>query len=201
MNGDHQSGERGEDMEDREIVELYWKRDEAAIRETAQKYGGYCYAIAYNILRNAEDAKEGVNDAYMNAWNSMPPHRPEALSAFMGKVTRFVCLKRWRAFRAQKRGGGESALVYEELSDCIPDATEIDSAMQAREIAKVIDHFLETLPAVQRRVFVCRYWYFDSVASIGERFGFSESKVKSMLFRLRMKLMNRLKKEGILIEN
>ena len=103
-------------MEDSEIVALYWSRSENAIQETAEKYGRYCYSIAYRILSNRQEAEESVNDAYLNAWNSIPPHRPAFLSTFLGKITRYVCLKKWRDQRTKKRGGGEIALVFEELS-------------------------------------------------------------------------------------
>ena len=125
-------------MEDKYIVDLYWERDEKAITETAAKYGRYCYSIAFNILSNTEDAEESVNDTYLNAWNSMPPHRPTILSTFIGKVTRFVSLKKWREKRTQKRGGGNIDLAYEELSDCIPADTgideELENAMIVREV-------------------------------------------------------------------
>ena len=187
-------------MEDKDIVSLFWDRNEAAIHETAQKYGKYCYSIAFNILHSKEDADESANDTYLNAWKSMPPHRPANLSTFLGKITRFVALKKWREMRAQKRGGGETALVYEELSACIPADDDIDSEMEAKELGTLINAFLDSLPTTERRVFVCRYWYFDSISSICDQFGFSESKVKSMLFRIRTKLLSKLKKEGVYIE-
>lgn len=190
----------GEAVEDREIVALYWKRDETAIAETTARYGNYCYSIAYNILHNKEDAGECVNDTYMHAWNSMPPHRPENLATFLGKLTRCICLKKWRDLRAQKRGNGEILLAYEELSACIPAKGDIDSELETKEIAAVIDDFLRTLPSVQRKIFICRYWYFDSIKAISGQSGFSESKVKSILFRTRAKLRLRLKKEGIYVE-
>lgn len=187
-------------MEDKDIVALYWERNETAVKETADKYGKYCYSIAFNILHNKEDADESVNDTYMNAWKSMPPHSPAVLSTFLGKITRFISLKKWRDMRTQKRGSGEAALVYDELSDCIPAEQDINAELEAKEIAEIIDKFLAALPATERRVFVCRYWYFDKISSISEQFGFSESKVKSMLFRTRSKLLSRLKKEGVYIE-
>lgn len=188
-------------MEDKTIVELYWERDENAITETAAKYGRYCYAIAFNILSDAEDAKESVNDAYLNAWNSMPPHRPAFLSTFMGKITRFVSLKKWRERRTQKRGGGNVDLAFEELSDCIPANTMPDAELESKELAKMINAFLDELPVHEQKVFICRYWYFDSVSAISKQFGFSESKVKSMLHRTRKKLRSKLSEEGVIIEN
>ena len=187
-------------MEDKEILTLYQNREEAAISATAQKYGNYCFSIAYNILYNKEDAEESVNDTYLSAWNSIPPHEPAVLSAFLGKITRYVSLKRHRDKQAQKRGGGEIALAYEELADCIPAKHDIDAELEAKEIALHITAFLSALPATERRIFVCRYWYFDSIAAICRQFGFREPKVKSILFRTRTKLRNKLKKEGVIIE-
>ena len=187
-------------MEDVEIVELYWKRDEAAIRETDTRYGGYCRAIARNILQNPRDAEEVLNDTYLHAWNSMPPHRPAVLSAFLGKLTRYAALKRWRDARAQKRGGGETALVYEELSDCLRGGESVELRLEGMELARSIDRFLSAQPATARRVFVCRYWYMDSTADTAAQFGFSQSKVKSLLCRTRGKLRNHLIKEGVYFE-
>ena len=186
-------------MEDRDIIALYLERNQEAIAETEKKYGRYCYSIAYNILYNTEDAKECVNDALMNAWNSIPPHRPDVLSAFLGKLTRYVSLKKWRYARTQKRGGGEIALAYEELSDCIPGGKSAEEEVQEKELAKMIDCFLDELPAIERRIFICRYWYFDDIAAISKQFGFSNSKVKSMLYRTRKKLLRRLTEEGVFI--
>lgn len=187
----------GKKLEDKDIVTLYWERNEHAIAETANKYGNYCYAIAYNILSNEEDAKESVNDTYMNAWSSMPPHRPIILSTFLGKITRFICLKKWRNSRAQKRGNGDLSLIYDELSECISSGENIADELESKEIASIINGFLNTLTSTDRRIFICRYWYFDSISSISRRFGFSESKVKSTLYRTRNKLLNKLKKEGV----
>ena len=172
-------------MEDGDIIALYLERNQKAIAETEKKYGRYCYAIAYNILCNAEDAEESVNDALMNAWNSIPPHMPSILSAFLGKLMRYVSLKKWRYARTQKRGGGEIALAYEELSDCIPGSKSMEEELQEKELAEIINCFLDELPAAERHVFICRYWYFDDISTISKQFGFSSSKVKSMLYRIR----------------
>ncbi len=184
-------------MEDSKIVALYWARDERAIAESAAKYGAYCRAIAAGILRDQRDAEESVNDTWIGAWGSMPPHKPERLSAFLGKITRRVSLKRHREKNAQKRGGGQVEPALEELSECV--GATVDEALEEQELARLIDAFLDGLPDTEQRVFVCRYWYLDSVADIAERFGFSESKVKSMLHRTRGKLRDRLEKEDILI--
>ena len=169
-------------MEDKKIIELYWDRDESAIVETQKKYGNYCYSIAKGILRQREDAEEVTNDTYAGAWNCIPPHRPEILRTFLGKITRHLSLKRIREKMAQKRGCGEAELVLEELEECIPSASRVEQTMEEKELAEILNSFLEKLPVTQRRVFVCRYWYFDSVEDIAKHFGFGQSKVKMMLF-------------------
>lgn len=123
-------------MEDSRIVELYWVRSEAAITETSKKYGKYCYAIAYNILSNAEDADESVNDTYFDAWNSMPPHRPSILSTFLGKITRRISIDKWRGRTADKRGGGEIVQALDELADCVPSGHSVEHEAEAAELKK-----------------------------------------------------------------
>jgi RNA polymerase sigma-70 factor (ECF subfamily) len=186
---------RGEAIEDNCIVELYWARSESAVLETSLKYGKHCYAIAYNILFNAEDADESVNDTYMGAWNSMPPHHPSVLSTFLGKITRRVSLNKWKERRCDKRGGGELELALDELSDCISSSDDIQQAIEVRELSNAINSYLLTLPETERNV-VCRYWFFSSIIEISEKFSFSQSKIKSMLFRTRGKLHDYLQKEG-----
>ena len=183
-------------MEDRQIVDLYWDRKEKAIEESAARYGPYLYRIAFQILGIREDAEECVNDAWMDAWNAIPPHRPEILSTFLGKIVRRIALDRLRKRRAEKRGGGEAELVLEELEECVSGEKSVEDEILEREQAAAIRRFVERLPETERKVFVCRYWYLDSVASIAERFGFSESKVASMLLRIRKKLRKQLQKEG-----
>ena len=186
----------GESVEDKKIVDLYWCRDEKALTETAKKYGKYCFTIAFNILTNSEDAEESVNDSYLNAWNSMPPHRPEMLSTFLGKITRFISLKRWRQRNTQRRGSGEIAIAYEELSECIPSKTNIYETLETREIAKIVDLFLDELHITEQKVFVCRYWYFDSVSRIASRFQMTENNVSVTLNRIRVQLREYLLEGG-----
>lgn len=185
-------------MEDSKIVALYWARSENAIAETSSKYGRYCYAIAYNILASTEDAEESVNDTYMDAWNSMPPYRPSILSTFLGKITRRISIDRWRKSRAKKRGGGEVILVLEELSDCLSSSADTEQIIEAKELSRAINSFLSALSENERDVFVCRYWLLASVESISQRFNFSQSKTKSMLFRTRGKLNKYLHREGLI---
>lgn len=184
-------------MEDARIVDLYWARSETAIDETSAKYGKYCYAIAHNILANAEDADESVNDTYLAAWNSIPPQRPSVLSSFLGKITRRISIDKWRTRNAEKRGGGEIILALDELSDCVPSSRNVEQEVEAALLGKLIDNFVMSLPITERRVFICRYWYLDPIASICQQFGFSQSKVKVMLHRTRNSLRYYLEKEGV----
>ena len=186
-------------MEDKQIVALYLQRKEQAIDETAAKYGNYCFSIAHNILNNREDAEETVSDTYVGAWNAIPPHRPANLGTFLGKITRRLAIKRWQASRTAKRGGGEMPLVLEELAGCIPADSDPEREMETAELSRILNRFARELPGTERNVFVCRYWYLDSVADIAKRNGFSQSKVKSMLSRIRKKLLTYLEKEGITV--
>lgn len=186
-----------EKMDDNQIIELYINRNEKAIQCTSEKYGNYCFSIANNILHNKEDSDEVVNDTYMGSWNSIPPHKPHNLSTFLGKITRNLSLKKWRHLHAQKRGGDEVLLAYEELSYYIPDENDLNKQLETQEISEIINKFLETLKETERKVFVCRYWYFDSISKISKQFSFSETKVRSMLYRTREKLAAALKKEGV----
>ena len=186
-------------MNDSQIVALYWARDEAALSESAVKYGAYCRTIAWNILHSDEDSDETVNDTWLGAWNAMPPHRPSVLSTFLGKITRRLSLKRWRSNEAQKRGGGETALALDELMDCIPNGKSIDERLAAEELARVIDSFLASLPAAERQVFVRRYWYMAPISEICKQYGYSKSKTESMLYRTRKKLLMKLTAEGVFL--
>ena len=183
-------------MEDEKIVELYNSRDESAISETARKYGNYLFSISFHILSSREDAEECVSDTYRGAWNAIPPHCPAVLSAFLGKLTRRISIDRWRRRSADKRGGGQTALALDELADCVSGDGEVTDELERRELAKEISLFLSELPDTERRVFLRRYFYLDSVREIAEKFGFSKSRVSSMLFRTRKKLRERLEKGG-----
>lgn len=183
-------------MDDRTIVDLYWRRSEEAITQTDTKYGRYCYSIAYNILSNQEDAEESVSDTYMAAWNQLPPNKPSVLSTFLGRITRNISISRWRSRSAQRRGGGEMTVTLNELEECVSNRQSIENDYIAKEALDVLNGFLESLPDIDRVVFMRRYWYLDSIANIAASFGFSQGKVKSMLHRDRMKLKTLLQKEG-----
>lgn len=183
-------------MEDERIVELYWARSESAIRETETKYGSYCGRIARNILGNAEDAQECLNDTWLAAWNAIPPHRPSVLKPFLGAITRRIALTKQRDSLRLKRGGGEAALALEELEDCVPSDESVEEQFEAKELEAAISRFVGSLPDTERRVFILRYWYVEPIDTICLKSGFGRSKVKSMLLRTRKRLGEYLKKEG-----
>lgn len=174
-------------MEDQEIVRLYLDRDTAALSETAIKYSNYCHSIAKSILGSAEDAEECVNDAYLRAWNSIPPHRPNALSAYLGKLTRNLAFDRFRKQSADKRGGGEAALVLEELSECVSGTDSVEQEFDRKEFVQAINDFLNSLPQKKCRIFLCRYWYAYSIPEIAEKFGITEGNASVTLNRIRAK--------------
>ena len=183
-------------MDDAKIVQLYWDRNEQAILATADKYGNYCASIAKNILGNHEDAEECVNDTYLNAWNSMPPHRPSILSTFLGKIVRNLSIKRYKHNTADKRGGGQATVVLDEIAEFVSDADSVEQEIDRKELATAIDRFLDRLPADKRNIFICRYWYFDSISDIANRFRMTENNVSVTLNRLRLKLHNYLLERG-----
>ena len=183
-------------MEDARIVQLYWERNEQAISATADKYGAYCASIARNILGDPEDVEECVSDTYLRAWNAIPPHRSQILPAFLGRITRNLALNRYRHSRADKRGGGRLPAVLEELS-FVTGGEDAEQALDRREVVDAVNSFLAGLPARKRTIFLCRYWYLDSIAEIGARFGMTEGSVSVTLSRLRRKLRDHLLERGI----
>lgn len=186
-------------MEDSRIIELYGQRDERAIAESNAKYGQLCTRIAMNILDNAQDAEECVNDTYLKAWNAIPPARPARLGAFLAKITRNLSLDRYRASHAAKRGEYLFEESLDELGECIPagEHARPDAEAEARRIGECITKFLGRQTPDARDIFICRYFYADPIEKIARDFGFSESKVKSMLHRTRQKLRKYLESEGI----
>lgn len=187
----------GELLEDEKILDLYWSRSESAIRETDIKYGPYCRTISMNILHSPQDAEECVNDTWFNAWNTIPPQRPGKFAAFLGKITRNLSLNRFKRDHTEKRGMGQTPLVLAELEGCLSSFQTVEQAIDEKIVTESIDRFLESLSPVKRKIFVCRYWYLSPVRDIARQYGMSESKVTSILFRLRGKLKVHLEKEGI----
>ena len=164
-------------MDDLCILELYAERSEAAVRQTDEKYGRYCRRIAYDILQSDEDAEECVNDAYMRAWNSIPPKKPENLRTFLGKMVRNLAL--------------------EEMEECVPSASDTEQSVDGALLSQLLNDFLAGMKPEARNIFMRRYWYLSSVKDIAAEFGFSESKVKMSLHRSREELKKFLIKEGV----
>lgn len=186
-------------MKDSEIIELYWSRNEAAISATVHTYGNYCHAIAYNILQSHEDAEECVSDTYWSAWKSIPPHKPANLSTFLGKITRNHALNRWKMQHVQKRSGTQTALALEELNDCISDTSGIEQVLDEKELVRGIEQFLYAQNKTERNIFIGRYWHLYSIADLAKAYKMSQSKVASLLFRMRKKLKVYLEQEGIML--
>ena len=184
-------------MDDSKIVDLYWVRSEEAITETAVKYGTYCRTISFNILANANDADECVNDTYMKAWNSMPTHRPSHLAPYLAKLTRWLSINRLREDNSLKRGGGELPLILDELAETLDSGMDTEKELELRELNREIRRLLDTLDKPERDIFLGRYWYAASIAELSDKSGFTESKIKSMLHRTRKKLLDQLKEEGL----
>ena len=184
-------------MTDEKIVELYWDRDESALEESNRQYGRYCYSIAYNILSNREDSDECVNDTWLKAWKAIPPQHPNKFSLFVGRITRNLAFDRFKAQKAQKRGGGEFMLVLEELDECIPSEDNVENIVLDEDLNNIINSFLHTLPERERNIFLARYWYSNPLAEIARQFFMKENNVKASLFRSRKKLKTYLEKEGV----
>lgn len=183
-------------MDDSWIVKMYWDRNQDAIPATSEKYGAYCTTIARNILESEEDVEECVNDTWLGAWNSMPPHRPNLLSAFLGKITRNLSFNRHKRNGAEKRGGGELPLVLEELGECVSGRESVEGEVDRKELLEAINGFLARQSPQNRAIFVCRYWYADRVKDIAARFGMTENHVSVTLTRLRRRLLECLTKGG-----
>lgn len=186
-------------MRDIEIIELFWRRDETAIAATADTYGNYCYSIAYNILYNNEDAEECVNDTWLNAWKSIPPQRPNRLSTYLGKITRNLSFDRYKLLNAQKRGSGQVELALSELEGCLPSSLDVDLIIDEMVLANAIDSFLRGQPQAERKIFIGRYWYLYSIRDLAIAHHMSESRVASLLHRMRHKMKVFLNKEGVFL--
>ena len=180
-------------MDDLRIIELFFARDESAIAETAEKYGNYFFKIAHNVLNSPEDSEECVSDAYLRAWNSIPPNRPRSLRAFIGTIVRNLALDRYDKNNAEKRSG--TAIAIDELSECLPDGSRRES--DTDELKNAINSFLESLPKQTRIIFMRRYWYLSSISEISKDMGMTEGAIKVLLHRTRKKFKAHLEKEGI----
>lgn len=184
-------------MDDSQIIELYFERSEDAIKKTKIKYGNFCFRIAQNILKSKEDAEECENDAYLRAWNSISPRKPAVLKSYLGKIVRNLALQRYEYYSAKKRNA-ELEIAFSELEECVVGSRSVEGQYDAGDLGRAVSRFLHTIDREPRILFVRRYWFTDSVKEIAARFGISESKVKSSLFRTRNKLKVYLQKGGFL---
>ena len=183
-------------MTDEKIIELYFARSENAIKKTDEQYGKYFRYIAKSIVNNEEDAEEIVSDVYLKAWNQIPPETPRFLKAYLGKIARTLAINRLEMRTAEKRGGREYDIVLDELHE-LREGENGDDIHDRMALRDAIQRFLTAQPIHARRIFIRRYWYMSSIAEIAEEYGFSESKVKMMLMRMREKLKSYLAEEGI----
>lgn len=183
-------------MEDIQIIELYWRRDEEAIRETDTKYGGFCHRIAMNILHSFQDSEECVSDTYGRCWDTMPPQRPLSLRAYLGAIIRNLSISRYRASHAQKRFGGMEVLLS-ELCDCVPAPDSVQRTVEAGELSELISGWLERLGEEDRALFVRRYWNGDAVKDLAHELGVRPNAMTKRLLRLREDLRRSLEKEGV----
>ncbi|MCI9176552.1 MAG: sigma-70 family RNA polymerase sigma factor [Lachnospiraceae bacterium] len=182
-------------MEDSRIIDLFFERSEQAIAELSKKYGAVCNRVAGNILRNSLDVEECVNDAYLGAWNTIPPRRPEPLLAYLCRIVRNLSITRYHANTAAKRNSFYDAAL-DELEECLASAKTVETEISAKELSDLLDRFLGTLDRENRIMFVRRYWYSDPVSSIAAAFHMSSNSVSARLSRIRTKLKKFLKKEG-----
>ena len=183
-------------MEDRQIVELYWQRDENAIRQSEEKYGHDCFRVAYRVLYDRDDAQECVNDTWLTAWQKIPPERPNILKYFLLKITRLLSINRLRVNTAEKRGGNAYDVTLNELENVLSDSTTPEQEVNAEILKEAIQSFLKGQKAEARKIFVRRYFFFETTKEIAEMYGISENKVSVTLNRTRNKLREYLGKEG-----
>lgn len=183
-------------MTDEKIIELFFQRNEVALKETSKKYGAYCFKIANNILNNREDSEECLNDTWMKTWDSIPPTRPIHFNLFLAKIVRNLSFNKYKSKHTYKRGRGEIALVLDELEECIGGRSDVEKNYIEKELSETINKFVRALPEREGNVFIRRYFYSDTIKGISNRYHISENNIRVMLNRTRKKLKIRLEKEG-----
>lgn len=187
----------GDNMEDAQIVDLYWERNEYALIKTSEKYGKLCFSVAFNILNNHEDSEECVNDTYLEAWEAMPPHRPNFLSAFLAKITRNNAIIRIRFLNRKKRKSIQTDILLSELDECLPSDKSAEDKFDETYVAEIISKYLYSVSQNKAAIFVFRYFFCYSIEDLSAKTGYSQNKITSMLFRMRNELKNQLEKGGI----
>lgn len=177
-----------------DIIELLERRDERALELLRESYGGYCHAIVLRLLGDEQEAEEALSDVWMQVWSSIPPARPRHLKAYLAKTARNIAINRIRRDCAAKRSG--TTVMLDELAECIPDRSWEDRA-RSEEVRDALNAFLHSLPGEERKIFVRRYWFGETVPEIAREFHHSESRVTSLLHRLRKRLKKHLEQEGL----
>ena len=183
-------------LADEKIIELFFERSEQGIRELDNKYGKLCHTLSYNIVNNRQDAEECVNDAYLGAWNAIPPARPDPLLPYIARIVRNLSLKLYWRKEAAKRSS-RYTIALEEIEACIADQKTTEEELEAKELARIIENFLDTLPPRDRVIFLRRYWFSDSYKDIAQFVGLSEKNVSVRLTRIRKKMKQYLKERGV----
>lgn len=184
-------------MEDEEIVQLIWDRKEQGLKCLSAKYGNYCFTISCRIAGNEEDAKECVNDTWLNVWNSVPPNRPVNLTGYLAKLVRNISINCYNKKHAIKRGGGNMEMALEELSECVAGRDRVEEHLELKMVADVIADFLNSQDKTKRWIFLQRYFYLAGIKEISEELGIKEGTVKSILCRMRRQLKKWLEKEAV----
>ena len=185
-------------MNDKQILDMLWQRDEKAIDAMQQQYGKYCRYVAMRIVEDEQDADEILNDTWLTAWNNVPPQQPEPFKAYLGALCRNHAIDRYREKYAQKRTG-QTALCLDELAECVPDnGSTLDAAAQIH-LRDTLNAFLSSLPQKTRRIFLGRYWYNTPLSELANTYGMRENAVANLLLRTRKKLKQTLEKEGFFV--
>lgn len=185
-------------IDDERIIELFFERSEEAIHELGNKYGKFCHRLSYNIVNNRQDAEECVNDAYLGAWNAIPPEKPDPLLTYLCKIVRNISLKLYYRKGAAKRSSTYT-IAMEEIEACIASPNTVETEFEARELARIIESFLDTLTVENRVIFMRRYWFSDSCKEIAEFVGLTENNITVRLTRIRKKMKKYLTEKGVFI--
>ena len=183
-------------MDDKQIIELYFERNEQAIKETQNKYGAFCHRMAMNILGIHEDAEECVNDTYYSVWKQIPPTVPEVFKVYLGRITRNLSISRFRAMRAKKRYSSME-IMLSELNDCVPSSSNVEQTIEVMQLSDYISEWLDSLPEEDCALFVRRYWFGDEVQELAKKCGITAAKMAQRMLRLRKSLKAALEQKGV----
>ena len=183
-------------MDDKKIIELYFERNEQAIKETQDKYGAFCHRIAMNILGIHEDAEECVNDTYYSVWKQIPPTVPEVFKVYLGRITRNLSISRFRAMRAKKRYSSME-IMLSELNDCVPSSSNVEQTIEVMQLSDYISEWLDSLPEEDCALFARRYWFGDEVQELAKKCGITAAKMAQRMLRLRKSLKAALEQKGV----